>query len=262
MQHLQVLIIAVLAGFFVAAAPAAPSAANAADTAAPQTGVGAPPPENAILLSQPAAEHLRAKRTGEPLSKETGAGDDGVITIIGSAKGVQTAASFTDFRLHVEWFSPPGGFGQLAGNSGVFMQGIYEIQVLGTPPAPYKIPNNEAGALYKAKAPDVNASTGPGTWQAYDVVFKAARYEGDQRVSQATITVWWNGQLIHHQVPLAGGTSGGYPNDREKNLERINGVLAGPIYLQAHKSLAQGPVQYRNLWIKPITESITKPLND
>jgi len=221
-----------------------------ANNGASRLGAGAP--EGAILLTEPIAQHLLSSKTGKPLTPELGAGEDGVVTIVSATKGVVSQDKYTDFYLHIEWFSPPGGLGQLAGNSGVFLQGIYEIQVLGSKPAPRKPKKNEAGALYDCKAPDVNASTGPGTWQAYDIAFTAARYAEGKRVSKATVTAWHNGVKIHDAVLLDGGTSGGYPNSQEKNLEQIHGVLAGPIYLQSHLSMAKGPVQYRNIWVLPL----------
>jgi hypothetical protein len=161
-----------------------------------------------------------------------------------------TRASFGDHRIHVEWLSPPGGEGQMAGNSGVYIQGRYEIQVLGTlagnaPPA-----DNEAGAIYSVKAADVNAGTGPGTWQSYDIWFRAPRFENGAKSQSARITVLWNGRVIHQDIEIAQPTGGAIGKGEE--ARPAGDLQVGPLMLQAHETDAQGPVRYRNVWIKPL----------
>lgn len=152
---------------------------------------------------------------------------------------------FGDCRLHVEWYCPAGGVGQLAANSGIYIQDRYEIQVLGTAGGD---PVHEAGAIYGVKAPDRNASTGPGTWQTYDIWFRAPRFADRVKQEAARMTVYWNHTLVHDDVavphPTGARRAGGESADRPIQLGRLR--------LQDHPSEAEGPVRYRNVWIAPL----------
>ena len=161
-----------------------------------------------------------------------------------------TAGHFGDARVHVEWLAPGGGTGQRAGNSGVYLQDRYEIQVLGTA-AGAEPAINEAGAIYNVKSADVGAGTGPDTWQAYDIWFRAPRFDaaGD-KVEDARITVYWNGVLIHDDVALPEATGAAAEKPE---------VTAGPLVLQAHASNADGPVRYRNVWVAPLHTTTYTP---
>ena len=157
-----------------------------------------------------------------------------------SGGDLRTKEAFGDFRLHVEFkvpLLPPDVTGQNRGNSGVYLQERYEIQILDsygdTTPA-----TNEAGAIYTQKAPDVNASRPPETWQAYDIWYRAARYDdAGTKVENAVVTVVWNGRRVHDRVAIAGPTGGNIPE----------GPATGSIRLQDHGNA----VQYRNIWIEP-----------
>ncbi len=164
-----------------------------------------------------------------------------------------TRASFGDHRLHVEWLSPPGGEGQMAGNSGVYLQGRYEIQVLGTPRGREAPADNEAGGIYRVKAADVNASTGPGTWQSYDIWFRAPRFRDGEKVENARVTVLWNGRMIHDDVELPGPTGGAVAGGEA--ARPAGDIQVGPLLLQAHTTDAEGPVRYRNVWVAPLEPS-------
>lgn len=170
------------------------------------------------------------------------------------AGDLTSRASFGDCRLHVEWYCPPGGEGQMAGNSGVYLQNLYELQVLGTLPGipPQK---NEAGAIYNVKAPDVNASTGPGTWQAYDIWFRAPRFKDGKKTESARLTLYWNGTLVHNNVEIASPT-GSAAALGEKSTDPVQ---VGPLRLQAHASEAKGPVRFRNVWIAPLDPATATP---
>ncbi len=155
-------------------------------------------------------------------------------------------AHFEDCFLHLEWLSPPGGSaadGQRNGNSGVKLMGRYEVQVMNTPAAPAPARFNEAGSIYRLRAPDVNASTGPGTWQSYDIWFTAPRWEigpdgAPRKVANARMTVLWNGVLVHEDIEVPDRTG----------LSSPEAPGPAPILLQSHASDAEGPVRFRNVW--------------
>ena len=152
------------------------------------------------------------------------------------AAGTKTKQTFGDFTLHVEFLLPfkPLGRGQGRGNSGVYMQDRYEVQVLDS--FGLKGLNNECGGIYTKAAPKVNMCFPPLTWQTYDIDFTAARFdETGKKTKNAIVTVKHNGIPIHEQFEITGPTGGGAP---EK-------PTPGPIQLQGHGN----PVFYRNVWI-------------
>lgn len=153
---------------------------------------------------------------------------------------ISTIRGFRDFKLHLEWLSPPGGLGQDAGPSGVKLQGRYEIQILNTPRG--QTPSqNIAGSIYQQKAPAANASLGAGHWQAYDIDFTAARWSAGVKISDARVTVRWNGVLVHDNVALSSPTEG--------SPAEASGWH--PVLLQAQTTAASGPVRFRNVWVLP-----------
>ncbi|MFT7620795.1 MAG: hypothetical protein ACI97A_004453, partial [Planctomycetota bacterium] len=130
----------------------------------------------------------------------------GEFPLTPSSGNLVTSLEFGDCRLHVEWFAPTGGKGQENGNSGLYIQNRYEIQVLATAQQEKPIEFWEAGSIYRFKAPDHNASTGPGTWQSFDLWFKAPRFENKKKVSDARMTLFWNGVLVHNDVAVPHAT--------------------------------------------------------
>lgn len=152
-------------------------------------------------------------------------------------------------RFHVEWLSPPGGeIGtQRNGNSGVKVASVYEVQILNTPgradeDARPGVPLfNEAGAIYRIKAPDVNASTGAGRWQAYDIEYTAPTWNGSDKTTNARMSVWWNGVLVHDDVEVPAKTG----------ASAAESPGAHPLLLQDHQSEADTPVRFRNIWFVP-----------
>ncbi len=168
------------------------------------------------------------------------------MKIVPGSGSIVTKQNFRDFKLHVEFKTPQLAAnvkGQARGNSGVYLQRRYEIQILDSFGLPPK--NNECGSLYTVKAPDKNVCKQPGEWQSYDITFHAARFDGQgknaKKVKNACITVWQNGVLIHDDVEIPNKTGAGQPEGPEP----------GPILLQEHGS----EVMFRNIRIVPLDES-------
>jgi hypothetical protein len=168
---------------------------------------------------------------------------DGVMTVNGKGD-VRTKQSFGDVQLHVEWRSPdePNAKSQGKGNSGVFLMGRYEIQVLNS----YRnrsYADGQAASLYGQKPPDVNATLPTGMWQSYDIIFKAPRFDEDGKLSSpAVATVLHNGVLVQNHVELLGPTSHrSLPNYKAHAMKL-------PIKLQDHGN----KVSYRNIWVREL----------
>lgn len=170
--------------------------------------------------------------------------ENGVMTVVPQTGNIKTKQSFGDMHLHIEWRTPAEveGEGQGRGNSGVFLMGLYEIQVLDSWLNP-TYSNGQAGAIYKQEPPMVNASRSPGEWQSYDIFFEAPRFEEDgSLIKAAYITVLHNGVLIHHRQKLQGptvyiGLSEYVPHPAEL-----------PIGLQDHDDF----VSFRNIWVREL----------
>jgi len=167
---------------------------------------------------------------------------DGTMEVVPGTGSIITKQVFQDFKLHVEFNvpqSPPGAKGQGRGNSGVYLQRRYEVQILDSYGLESK--NNDCGALYGVKPPDKNVCRKPSEWQTYDITFRAARFEGAgesaKKVENVRITVRHNGVLIHNDVELPSKTGAGEPE----------GPQPGPILLQDHGN----KVRFRNIWIEP-----------
>ena len=161
--------------------------------------------------------------------------------IIVKKGGILTKKEFSDFQLHIEFATPenPVGEGQARGNSGVYLQGCYELQVLDSY-GNETYTDGMCGAIYKQYPPLVNVSRPPGVWQTYDIVFRAGRFNKfGGIVEKAVVSVLHNDVVIQDNVtidPTPGGVGTEAP-------------ARGPIYLQDH----QHPVKYRNIWIRELT---------
>ena len=187
---------------------------------------------------------------GKDLAAWDNAGDwkveNGVATV---GKGhITTQQAFGDCQLHVEFrtVAPATGRGQGRSNSGVFLMGRYEIQVLdsfadGTD-RPLTYPDGQCGALYKQQPPAVNACRRPGEWQTYDILFTRPRFDADGTLEQpGRVSVLHNGVAIHSDTVIKGPTSYRTPPEYEQHADAL------PIMLQDHGN----PVQFRNIWIRP-----------
>ena len=209
-------------------------------TPGPVSNAPMPPPSDAVVLLA-SGDDLSAWQTANgsaaPWSMKGG--------VLQTGKGIiQTRREFTDFQLHVEFATPADvkGNSQQRGNSGVYLLGKFEIQVLDSFDN-ITYPDGQAAAMYGQYPPLVNASRRPGEWQTYDIVFTAPRFAADSKLDKpAVVTVFHNGVLVHNNEAFWGPTLhraiGAYTPDTAK----------GPIALQDHGN----PVLYRNIWIRPL----------
>jgi hypothetical protein len=156
----------------------------------------------------------------------------------------RSKAEFGDCHLHIEWSEPTDikGQGQGRGNSGVFLMGMFEVQVLdsfGTE----TYADGQAASLYGQCPPRVNATRKPGDWNVYDIYFRAPRSADGKVTEPAKITVVHNGFIVQNNVSLLGPT-------QHRNLASYTGALPnkGPIALQDHGN----PVRFRNIWVVPL----------
>jgi len=173
---------------------------------------------------------------------------DGYMECVKGSGYIQSRREFGSCQLHVEFATPSTvrGSGQGRGNSGVFLMGEYEIQVLDS----YNnktYPDGQCAALYGRAVPLVNACRPPGQWQWYDIVFHRPIFKGDKVVKKAIFTVFHNGVLVHDHVELEGGT--GWINKHAVTDYKPH-PDKGPISLQDHGN----PVRYRNIWVRELDD--------
>jgi hypothetical protein len=200
---------------------------------------GAPPSDATVLLGPATGLSKWQMLDGAPASWKLASG------VVESGKGfIRTKDEFSDFQLHVEWSTPtpPKGDSQNRGNSGVFLLGKFEVQVLDS----YNnitYPDGQAAALYGQYPPLVNASRRPGEWQTYDIVFVAPRFRETNLASPAVVTVFHNGVVVHHATAYLG------PTAHKEILPYTPDLTKGPIALQDHSN----PVRFRNIWIRALS---------
>jgi len=171
---------------------------------------------------------------------------DGVMTVDKSKGSIETKEHFGSFQLHIEWQIPENitGKSQSRGNSGVFLQGMYEVQVLDN----YNnetYANGQAGSIYKQVIPQANAMRAPGQWNVYDIIYTAPVFneDGSYRVNPV-VTVIQNGIVLLNNFTIKGTTEYiGHP--------RVIKHGDGPISLQSHGDPSE-PISFRNIWIRPI----------
>ena len=171
--------------------------------------------------------------------------ENGYMEVAKGAGDIQTRQTFGSCQLHVEWAAPEVvvGSSQGRGNSGVFLMGTYELQVLDC----YDndtYPDGQAGAIYGQNPPLVNVCRKPGQWQAYDVIFHAPVFKGDQVEKPATITVLQNGVLVQDHWVIEGTT---FHKERAQYQPHADKL---PIKLQDHGN----PMRFRNIWIRPLED--------
>jgi hypothetical protein len=184
--------------------------------------LAAQPPKDAIVLfdGKDTSQFVKARMTKDGLLME----------------GADIKPMLQDFNLHLEFLLPymPAAKDQGRGNSGVYLQSRYELQILDSFAEEPRV--NGCGSLYRFRKPDVNMCLPPLAWQTYDIVFTAARWAADgKKLKNARVAIWHNGVKIHNNQELAGKTGAGKPEE----------PTLLPTYLQDHRN----PVRFRNIWI-------------
>jgi hypothetical protein len=199
------------------------------------------PSDAIVLFDGKDLSSWASDRDGGPAKWEV---KDGAMVVTRGAGAIHTKQDFGDMQLHIEWATPAEvvGEGQGRGNSGVFLQGKYEVQVLDSF-------NNktyfygQAGSVYKQYPPLVNASRKPGEWQTYDIIYHEPIFFEDGRVRRkADVTVLHNGVLVQDHSEIYGSTT------HEPVFPAYVKHGKGPIGLQDHGN----PVRFRNVWVRPL----------
>ena len=172
--------------------------------------------------------------------------DEDAMTVTPRTGNIVTIDSFGSIQLYLEWRAPEviDGDGQGRGNSGVFLQRRYEVQVLDAYNNETYV-NGMAGSIYKQYVPLVNPAVAPGEWQTYNIIFEAPEFdENDELLKPAYITVIWNGVLVQNRVEVQGPTE--YIGLPSYSAHGEDGIM-----LQDHGDL----VSFRNIWIRKLDES-------
>ncbi|MCS7192748.1 MAG: DUF1080 domain-containing protein [Armatimonadetes bacterium] len=206
-----------------------------------QESAGEPPSDAIILFDGNNLSKWVSVKDGGPARWKV---ENGYMEVVAGTGDIRTIEEFGDCQLHIEWSAPAEvkGESQGRGNSGVFLMGLYEIQVLDC----YENPTYADGttsAIYGQYPPLVNACRKPGEWQVYDIVWLAPRFDEEGNlVRPAYVTVFHNGVLVHYHTPLFG------PTTHRATLPYKPHPPVGPLRLQDHGD----PVRFRNIWYRPL----------
>lgn len=209
--------------------------------------LGDAPQDAIILFDGRNLNQWQKKGGGEPRWKIE---PDGAVTVVKSSGDLETKQHFGSCQLHIEWRSPAviAGKEQSRGNSGVYLMGRYEVQVLDSYENPTYV-NGQAASIYKQHIPLVNASRKPGEWQSYDIIFTAPKFGTNGELkTPAYVTVFHNGVLVQNHVTIKGSTQWiGEP-------KYIAHPSKAPLVLQDHGNDGGNPVSFRNIWIRTLDE--------
>jgi hypothetical protein len=203
-------------------------------------GMNGSAPSDAIILFDGTSLDGWQHQDGSPVKWKL---EDGAMVAQKGAGDVFTKKTFGSAQIHIEWRTPAKveGEGQGRGNSGIFLQGVYELQVLDS----YNnrtYSNGQAGSIYKQTMPLVNASKGPGEWQTYDIIYHAPTFaSGREYKTHPYITVFHNGVLIQDHTKIQGTTP-------YIGMPKVNQHGKGPLRLQDHNN----PTAFRNIWIREL----------
>jgi len=207
------------------------------------------PPSDAVVLFDGTEKSFKENWTNTKGEESKWNVVDGALESVRRAGYIQSKAEFGSCQLHIEWASPVDvqGSGQGRGNSGVFLMGQYEVQVLDS----YEnetYADGQASALYGRSTPLVNASRKPGEWQTYDIIFRRPQFNDEGKVTKrATFTVLHNGVLVQNHVVLSGGTGWDGPHSATEYKAHAD---KGPIAMQDHGN----PVRFRNIWVRELKD--------
>ncbi|WKN33923.1 DUF1080 domain-containing protein [Porifericola rhodea] len=205
-------------------------------------GKGSEAPSDAIVLFD--GSDLSKWKSQKDGGKAPWTVENGYFTVKPGTGGIQTKENFGDFQLHIEWRSPQKveGEGQGRGNSGIFLQGMYEVQVLDSyDNRTYR--NGQAGSIYKQSPPLVNAMRPVDEWEVYDIIYTAPRFDekNGAMLEKAQVTVLHNGIVVQNATTIHGTTE--YIGPPKVKLHG-----KGPISLQDHSN----EVSFRNIWIREL----------
>lgn len=210
--------------------------------------VGQPPSDAIVLFDGKSLDGWESvKNEGQPAPWRLDG--EGAMSAPPKSGDIRTKAAFGDVQLHVEFRVKAGvtGKSQLRGNSGVFLMGLYEVQVLDSYQSETYV-NGQAASVYKQYPPLVNASRAPGEWQTYDIIFTAPRFAADGKLlSPARLTVLHNGVLVQNHVELRGPTVYRGQPSYQPHAARL------PITLQEHTNDTPHAISYRNLWLRELS---------
>ena len=204
----------------------------------PNPALGTPAPEGATVLFDGSGLDAWQPSEGWEITP------DGALMVTPTGQYLITKESYTDVQLHIEFRVPymPTQSGQGRGNSGVFFNHDYEVQVLDS----FGLESyyDDCGAIYQVAAPMVNACRPPLEWQAYDITFRAARHDASGKVTEnPRLTVRQNGVLIHNDQECWWITG-----CKDEDRAKPHPLSPGPIKMQGHNNY----VQFRNIWVKPL----------
>jgi hypothetical protein len=204
----------------------------------------AKPPSDAVVLFD--GKDLSAWKSQKSEGPAPWKVENGYFEVAKGTGGIETKQGFGDCQLHVEWMAPSPAVGadQDRGNSGVFLMGIYEVQVLDSYES-VTYADGQASAIYGQSPPLVNACRPPGQWQTYDIIWEGPRFDKDGKVARpARATVLHNGVVVQHASVLTGPTPHGTRPPYKAHPDKL------PIALQDHSH----PVRFRNVWIRELKE--------
>ncbi|HRK74631.1 MAG TPA: DUF1080 domain-containing protein [Rhodothermales bacterium] len=204
-------------------------------------GNGPKPPSDAVVIFDGTSLDGFRDKNGNPPKWEL---KEGLLTVKGGSGDIWTKASFGSFQLHIEWRTPIESLnlkGQGRGNSGIFLQDRYEVQILNS----YEnrtYANGQAGSIYKQTPPLVNAMNPMGEWQTYDIIYTAPTFRANgSMLTPPYVTVIHNGVVVQNHTEIQGTTEYIGPP-----LIKAHGEA--PLRLQDHGN----PISFRNIWIRPL----------
>jgi type 1 glutamine amidotransferase len=197
-----------------------------------------PPPGALVIFDGHDSSHWTSITNGIGMPWQV---TNGTLTVVPGSGNVRTFQMFEDYLMHVEFSIPPSAPGTAEnslGNSGVYLQDQFEIQILDSYGRPVS-GANETGAIYGQRNPTTNAALPTGAWETMEINFQAARWNGGAKIANASASVRWNGVLVQDNVEIPSPTTAGAPPETPP---------PGHVQLQA----LVGPVQFRNIWLLPM----------